>query len=299
MDARASLRPNTSPSVPTPDEALLVGLRFVPRAKQPAIDAFIRLLRQAGDLADNPSRSPAHRIALLEELAIALDIGKLEPPLASPPTPAAERAEDAPAAQTVRALAEAAPACDLRHLHHILQACRQDVSKTRYRDWNELLAYCRYGAAPVGPFVLEIFGEEKSGQTAAEALCCALRVLTMLRDCGRDYRERGRVYLPERWFKEAGADMGALAGEAADASLRRVFAMACDAAERLLATAQPLPRFIADRRLRAAAAATLFVTVRFGRRMRRADPLASTVMPTRGDRLMALAYGRWRALRRL
>ena len=46
-----------------------------------------------------------------------------------------------------------------RHALDLLEAFRRDVTKRRYADWDELMDYCRYSAAPVGRFVLDLHGE--------------------------------------------------------------------------------------------------------------------------------------------
>ena len=34
-------------------------------------------------------------------------------------------------------------------------------TKLRYRDWDDLMDYCRYSAMPVGRFVLDVHGESR------------------------------------------------------------------------------------------------------------------------------------------
>ena len=46
-----------------------------------------------------------------------------------------------------------------QHGLDLLEAFRRDVTKLRYADWDELMDYCRYSAAPVGRFVLDVHGE--------------------------------------------------------------------------------------------------------------------------------------------
>ena len=71
-----------------------------------------------------------------------------------------------------------------------------DVTKRRYRDWDDLMNYCRYSAMPVGRFVLDVHGEPRSTWPANDALCAALQIINHLQDCGEDYRNLDRVYLP-------------------------------------------------------------------------------------------------------
>jgi phytoene/squalene synthetase len=49
-----------------------------------------------------------------------------------------------------------------RHAQDLLTAFRMDVTKLRYRDWDDLIGYCTYSAMPVGRFVLDVHGESRA-----------------------------------------------------------------------------------------------------------------------------------------
>ena len=49
---------------------------------------------------------------------------------------------------------------------------------------------------PVGRFVLDLHGEDRSVWAYSDPLCSALQVINHLQDCAKDYRELDRVYLP-------------------------------------------------------------------------------------------------------
>ena len=83
------------------------------------------------------------------------------------------------------------------HALDLLDAFRRDVTKPRYANWDELMDYCRYSAAPVGRFVLDVHGESRATWPASDALCAALQVINHLQDCGKDRRELDRVYVPQ------------------------------------------------------------------------------------------------------
>ena len=89
----------------------------------------------------------------------------------------------------------------------LLEAFRRDVTKLRYADWDELMDYCRYSAAPVGRFVLDVHGEDRATWPANDALCAALQVINHLQDCAKDYRELDRVYLPLDALAAGGASV--------------------------------------------------------------------------------------------
>ena len=89
------------------------------------------------------------------------------------------------------------PPTGAEHAAALLVAFRLDASKTRYADWDELMGYCRYSAAPVGRFLLDLFGEDRALWPRSDALCAALQVLNHVQDCGRDSRALDRLYLPQ------------------------------------------------------------------------------------------------------
>ena len=62
-----------------------------------------------------------------------------------------------------------------RHALDLLVAFRRDVTQRRYADWNELMDYCRYSAAPVGRFVLDLHGEQPALWPLNDSLCAACR----------------------------------------------------------------------------------------------------------------------------
>jgi squalene synthase HpnC len=104
-----------------------------------------------------------------------------------------------------RALAERGMAP--RHALDVLVAFRMDVTKLRYETWDEVIHYCRYSAMPVGRFMLDVHGENTSTWAASDALCAALQINNHLQDCGKDFRELNRVYLPRDALAASGASV--------------------------------------------------------------------------------------------
>ena len=92
-----------------------------------------------------------------------------------------------------------------RHAQDLLTAFRMDVTKLRYKDWDDLIHYCSYSAMPVGRFVLDVHGESRATWAANDALCAALQINNHLQDCGKDFRDLNRVYIPLDAFAAAGA----------------------------------------------------------------------------------------------
>ena len=78
----------------------------------------------------------------------------------------------------------------------LLIAFRQDQTVTRFETFNDVLAYCRYSANPVGHLVLYLCGyQDAERQQLSDYTCTALQLANFWQDVTVDYA-KGRVYLP-------------------------------------------------------------------------------------------------------
>ena len=78
----------------------------------------------------------------------------------------------------------------------LLIAFRQDQAVQRYETWNDVFAYCRYSANPVGRLVLYLCGyRDAERQRLSDATCTALQLANFWQDVTRDL-EKGRIYIP-------------------------------------------------------------------------------------------------------
>jgi len=78
----------------------------------------------------------------------------------------------------------------------LLTAFRQDQSVTRFETFNDVLAYCRYSANPVGHLVLHLCGYgDSERQQLSDYTCTALQLANFWQDVSVDYT-KGRIYLP-------------------------------------------------------------------------------------------------------
>jgi hydroxysqualene synthase len=169
------------------DENFPVASALISARHRAIVLAFYRFARVADDVADHASLKPEEKLALLDRMEATL-LG---------------RSDGEPDALPLRA-ALAERKMSPRHPLDLLQAFRLDVTKLRYRDWDDLMDYCRYSASPVGRFVLDVHGESETTWPANDALCSALQVINHLQDCAKDYRNLNRVYIPLDTFAAAG-----------------------------------------------------------------------------------------------
>ena len=136
-----------------------------------------------------------------------------------------------------------------RHAQDLLTAFRMDVTKLRYTDWDDLIHYCSYSAMPVGRFVLDVHGESRATWAANDALCAALQINNHLQDCGKDYRDLDRVYIPLDAFAAAGAVPEQLGAARASPNLLRCIRDVAARNERLLADGEAFSAQIENTRL--------------------------------------------------
>jgi squalene synthase HpnC len=194
--------------------------------------AFYNFVRTADDIADHSTLSEREKLALLDLLeAELLDRGD------SQPEPVALR----------RALAERA--MSPRHALDVLIAFRMDVTKLRYETWDEVIDYCRYSAMPVGRFMLDVHGESTSTWVASDALCAALQINNHLQDCGKDFKNLNRVYLPRDALAAAGASVEQLGEARAAPALLQCLQSLAARNQRLLDESKSLAAEVRDFRL--------------------------------------------------
>jgi len=288
LAAETDSKPDGAQALETPsgkgrgDENFPVGSFLIRRDLRPHVHAFYRFARNADDIADNPHLSADDKVRRLDRMGEILD--------------GASGDDSAAASAMRRSLAETGTTA--QHCHDVLRAFRLDATKLQYRDWDDLMEYCRYSASPVGRQLLDLHGESRDTWPPSDALCSALQVLNHLQDCGDDYRALDRVYLPLDAMGENGVTVEDLARPAANPGLRKVIDRLLDSTDRLIDTAAALPARVAARGLRWESATIVALARRLSRRLRGGDPLAMRVALSKGDFAAALVTGILRGRRR-
>jgi squalene synthase HpnC len=242
------------------DENFPVASRLIHPRHRDVILAFYRFARTADDIADHATAGAGKKLCLLEEMRRTV-LGETD----AEPTAAALRA--------IMAARHLSP----QHAVDLLVAFSRDVSKLRYRDWDELMEYCRYSAMPVGRFVLDVHGEARTMWLASDALCSALQVINHLQDCGRDYRNLDRVYIPLDAFAASGIGPEALGETRASPALLGAIAAVAKRNAILLTRAEPLSGQIRDWRLALEVGVIQRLAEDLNRRLLDRDPLSERV----------------------
>jgi squalene synthase HpnC len=214
------------------DENFPVASFLIAPRHRAVVMAFYRFARAADDVADSPLAEAGSKLAMLEALRASLE----------------GETDEAPEGVELRA-ALARRGLTPQHAFDLLEAFRRDVTKLRYDSWDDLMDYCRYSAAPVGRFVLDVHGESRDLWPMNDALCAALQVINHLQDCGKDRREIDRIYIPLDQLHAAGLTVEALDAPVASPQLRGVIVDLTRRTMALLDISRPFAGRIRDVRL--------------------------------------------------
>ena len=261
------------------DENFPVASILIKRRHRPVILAFYEFVRVADDIADHLSLGPDEKLRRLDRLEQSL-LGQAQ--------------DDAEGVKLAVLLRERGlPA---RHAQDLLEAFRQDVTKLRYSDWNELIDYCSRSAMPVGRFVLDVHGEARSTWAANDALCAALQIINHLQDCGDDYRKLDRVYIPLDFLVASGIGVDALAQPKASAPLRACLHAVAARTSALLLESCGLAESVRDTGLAIEIAGIQSLARRLLELLHQRDPLSERVHLGKVEALVMAASGAARAL---
>jgi len=222
--------------------------------------AFYNFVRTADDIADHATLGERDKLNYLDLLEAEL-LGQ---------------GDSQPEAVNLRA-ALAQRSMPPRHALDVLIAFRMDVTKLRYENWDEVIHYCRYSAMPVGRFMLDVHGESTSTWAASDALCAGLQINNHLQDCGKDYRDLNRVYLPRDALAAAGASVEALGQKQASAPLLQCLHALAARTEILLNESKPLSAEVRDLRLGLEISVIQAFADKIVRLLKVRDPLSQTV----------------------
>lgn len=172
---------------------------LVPAKLRRPIEVIYQFARSADDIADEGDAQPAERLIKLAAYQAELD--RVE-------------AGAAPETALFAALSEVITQHELpiQLFRDLLDAFAQDVFKTRYADYPELIDYCRRSANPVGRLVLHLFGRtEAIHLEQSDCICSALQLINFWQDVAVDWKKE-RIYIPQTdlpHFKVGEADIAA------------------------------------------------------------------------------------------
>jgi squalene synthase HpnC len=157
---------------------------LLPKKLREPVALIYAFARQADDFADEGDLLPEQRLALLEGFKQELD-----------------RIQQNTKPNTDLFVALQATInkhqLPIQAFYDLLDAFSQDVTKTRYQDFGEVMNYCRRSANPVGRLMLSLYQADTPHNIGmADAICSALQLINFLQDIAIDI-QKDRIYLPQ------------------------------------------------------------------------------------------------------
>ncbi len=156
---------------------------FLPKTLRKHVAVIYAFARTADDFADEPGMKSEERLVRLNEWESLLH----------------EAYEGNAVHPVFVALRETVREFNIpRELFQkLLAAFRADVTVHRYQSFDDLLAYCRNSANPVGRLVLLLFGYRNDDlMRLSDNTCTALQLTNFWQDLSIDL-ERDRLYIPQ------------------------------------------------------------------------------------------------------
>ena len=208
-------------------------LLLPPRFRRP-VALIYRFAREADDFADEGDLLPEVRLARLD--AFRREIARIG--AGKPPT-----------IPWFNALAAVIHDFELPldAFDDLLSAFSQDVTKTRYANFAEVLDYCTRSANPVGRLLLHLYGSPTPRNLEhSDAICSSLQLVNFLQDVAIDYR-KGRIYLPQDELERFGVSEQHIAAGEPGGHWQRFIAFQVERTRELLHSGAPLGRALKGR----------------------------------------------------
>lgn len=172
---------------------------LLPAAMRRPISIVYRFARSADDFADEGDLVAEERLQLLD--GYRTELRRIEQ----------GQAATTPLFQDLQREVISAHQVPIELFQHLLDAFSQDVVKTRYANFDELLHYCARSADPVGRIVLHLAGQATPANlTQSDAICSALQLINFWQDVAIDWQKE-RIYLPQDDMQRFGVNAADIA----------------------------------------------------------------------------------------
>ncbi len=215
-----------------------VASHFLPKHLRNPIALIYTFARQADDFADEGHHKPATRLANLQGFKEQLDLIKNNSKTKSPfftEFGNMIREHNLP----------------LVPFYDLLDAFGQDVTKTRYANFFELLDYCRRSANPIGALLLHLFGKATPDNLIySNQVCTALQLINFYQDVAIDFENdfhRSRIYLCQDEMHEFGITEAQIASQHVNKNWEKFMLFNIERAQTMLNQGKPLERILPGR----------------------------------------------------
>ena len=249
-----------------------VGSRLLSRKIRPQMLIFYKFARAADDIADCSKLTPHEKIKRLNLFLKAITTSKTK----------ISKAEDLKKIYIKNKI-------KINHAANLLKAFKQDAVKKRYKNWAELINYCKCSAVPVGRFVIDLHNENKLSYKFSDPLCIALQILNHVQDCKEDYNKIGRVYLPSSFLEKYNVELSQLKKNYTERNLRLAINEVLFHTEKLIKQADKFKKIMKNYRLSKETIFILEIAKSLLKLLKKKDPLKNKVVLNKFDYIKCLA----------
>jgi len=216
---------------------------FLPKYLREPIALIYSFARQADDFADEGDFTIEYRLTLLDKFRDELNLlqAYIKPQTAFFIT----------LGQMIKARKlPFAPFYDL------LDAFRQDITKTRYSNYDEVLDYCKRSANPIGRLLLHLYAQATPKNIQlSDNICSALQIINFLQDIAIDFNKNAgkqRIYMCQDELAAFGVTEQQLSAyvntaQTIDENWRRFMRFNLQRVHTLLLAGKPLGRILKGR----------------------------------------------------
>ncbi len=159
---------------------------FLPQHLREPIGLIYSFARQADDFADEGDLTIEQRLSLLNSFRDELDLlhAYIKP----------QTAFFATLGNMIKV-----NQLPFEPFYDLLDAFSQDVIKTRYADYDEVLDYCKRSANPIGRLLLHLYAKSTPENIKlSDNICTALQIINFLQDIAIDFKKndgKQRIYM--------------------------------------------------------------------------------------------------------
>ena len=163
-----------------------VASAFLPKNLRQPVALIYSFARQADDFADEGDLTIEERLNLLNQFRDELDLlhAYIKPRTGFFATLGAMIKEKK---------------LPFEPFYALLDAFSQDVTKTRYNNYDEVLDYCTKSANPIGRLLLHLYNEATPENfQLSDNICSALQIINFLQDVAIDFKKndgKQRIYM--------------------------------------------------------------------------------------------------------
>jgi len=133
------------------------------------------------------------------------------------------------------------------YFFNLLKAFKQDVIKTRYSDFTEVLDYCSKSANPVGRILLELFNvRNERAFYYSDKICTALQLTNFIQDTSTDF-SKGRIYYPLDEMEKFGVNEKMFEMNEISHNLKKLFEFSVNRTQSMFDEGKSLLEFLSGR----------------------------------------------------